>query len=48
MVIDDHEIIRSGIRKLIADSEIQLIAESNSGENVLAGISQYLYANMVG
>ncbi|MBH57015.1 MAG: DNA-binding response regulator [Planctomycetaceae bacterium] len=41
MVIDDHEIIRSGIRKLIADSEIQLIAESNSGENVLAGISQY-------
>ena len=41
MVIDDHEIIRSGIRKMIAGSEIQLIAESNSGENVLAGISQY-------
>jgi len=41
MVIDDHEIIRSGLRKMIAGSEIQLIAESNSGENVLAGISQY-------
>lgn len=41
MVIDDHEIIRSGIRKMLAGSEIQLIAESNSGENVLAGISQY-------
>lgn len=41
MVIDDHEIIRSGIRKMIAGTEIQLIAESNSGENVLAGISQY-------
>lgn len=41
MVIDDHEIIRSGIRKMIAGSEVQLIAESNSGENVLAGISQY-------
>ncbi len=41
MVIDDHEIIRSGIRKMIAGSEIQLIAESSSGENVLAGISQY-------
>ena len=41
MVIDDHEIIRSGIRKMIAGSEIQLIAESNSGVNVLAGISQY-------
>lgn len=41
LVIDDHEIIRSGIRKMIAGSEIQLIAESNSGENVLAGISQY-------
>tara|TARA_B100000945_G_scaffold307882_1_gene296851 strand:- start:1644 stop:2261 length:618 start_codon:yes stop_codon:yes gene_type:complete len=41
MLIDDHEIIRSGIRKMIAGSEIQLIAESNSGDNVLAGISQY-------
>ena len=41
MVIDDHEIIRSGVRKMIAGSEIQLIAESNSGENVLAGIAQY-------
>ena len=41
MVIDDHEIVRSGIRKMISGSEIQVIAESNSGENVLAGISQY-------
>ena len=41
MVIDDHEIIRSGIRKMIAGSEIQLIAESNSAVNVLTGISQY-------
>ena len=41
MVIDDHEIIRSGVRKMIAGSEIRLIAESNSGENVLAGIAQY-------
>ncbi|MEE2675463.1 MAG: response regulator transcription factor [Planctomycetota bacterium] len=41
MVIDDHEIIRSGIRKMIAGSEIQFIAESNSAVNVLTGISQY-------
>ncbi|MDB4862570.1 MAG: response regulator [Pirellulaceae bacterium] len=41
MVIDDHEIIRSGLRKMIAGSEIQLIAESNSAVNVLTGISQY-------
>ena len=41
IVIDDHEIIRSGIRKMIAGSEIQLIAESNSAVNVLTGISQY-------
>lgn len=41
MMIDDHEIIRSGLRKMIAGSEIQLIAESNSAVNVLTGISQY-------
>ena len=41
LVIDDHEIIRSGLRKMIAGSEIQLIAESNSAVNVLTGISQY-------
>ena len=41
MGIDDHEIIRSGLRKMIAGSEIQLIAESNSAVNVLTGISQY-------
>ena len=41
LVIDDHEIIRSGLRKMIAGSEIQLIAESNSAVNVLTGIAQY-------
>ena len=41
MVIDDHEIVRSGMVRMISGTEIQLIAESNSGENILEGIAQY-------
>ena len=41
MVIDDHEIVRSGMVRMIRGTEIQLIAESNSGENILEGIAQY-------
>ncbi|MEC7565445.1 MAG: response regulator transcription factor [Planctomycetota bacterium] len=41
MVIDDHEIVRSGIMRMIQKTDIQLIAESNSGENILEGIAQY-------
>lgn len=41
MVIDDHEIVRSGMVRMILGTEIQLIAESNSGENILEGIAQY-------
>jgi DNA-binding NarL/FixJ family response regulator len=41
MLIDDHEIVRSGMVRMIRGTEIQLIAESNSGENILEGIAQY-------
>ena len=41
MVIDDHEIVRSGMVRMLRGTEIQLIAESNSGENILEGIAQY-------
>jgi len=41
MVIDDHEVVRSGMVRMIRGTEIQLIAESNSGENILEGIAQY-------
>ncbi|MBT4012536.1 MAG: response regulator transcription factor [Planctomycetaceae bacterium] len=41
MVIDDHEIVRSGMVRMIRGTEIQLIAESNSGENILEGIVQF-------
>ena len=41
MMIDDHEIVRNGIVKMLSGSEIQLIAESNSGENILEGIAAY-------
>ena len=41
MVIDDHEIVRSGMVRMIRGTDIQLIAESNSGENILEGIAQY-------
>ena len=41
MVFDDHEIVRSGMVRMIRNTEIQLIAESNSGENILEGIAQY-------
>ena len=41
MVIDDHDIVRSGVVRMIRGTEIQLIAESNSGENILEGIAQY-------
>ena len=41
IVIDDDELVRRGIVQIIKDSGIQLVAESNSGENILGGISQY-------
>lgn len=35
LVADDHEVVRSGIRSLLADTEIEVIAEAATGETAV-------------
>ena len=34
MVVDDHEIIRAGLREMVANTEIHIVAEASSGDQV--------------
>ena len=34
MIVDDHEIVRAGLRELVANTEIEVVAEASSGDQV--------------
>ena len=34
MIVDDHEIVRAGLRELVTNTEIEVVAESSSGDQV--------------
>jgi DNA-binding NarL/FixJ family response regulator len=35
LIADDHEVVRSGLRSLVADTEIQVVAEATTGNDAL-------------
>jgi DNA-binding NarL/FixJ family response regulator len=39
VIADDHEVVRSGLKNLLADSEFQIVGEAASGEEVVAYVS---------
>ena len=36
MLVDDHALVRMGFRMLLADAEVEVVAEADSGEQVCA------------
>ena len=41
MLVDDHEIVRTGLRMMLgAESDLQIVAEADSGEAALAQIDE--------
>lgn len=40
LIADDHEVVRLGIKSLLVDTEISVIAEATSGEETLAAVRQ--------
>ncbi|MGE3920762.1 MAG: UvrY/SirA/GacA family response regulator transcription factor [Gammaproteobacteria bacterium] len=41
LIVDDHELIRQGIRKILQESnEIHILGEANSGENAVAFVRE--------
>ena len=41
LVVDDHEVVRKGLRSLLADSSIEVVAEAASGEDALKLAKQH-------
>ena len=41
IVIDEDELVRNGIRQMLQDSKLQVVAVSDSGARILAGIEQF-------
>lgn len=42
LIVDDHELIREGLKLSFAGSEVQVIAEAADGEAAFAALSQQL------
>jgi DNA-binding NarL/FixJ family response regulator len=40
IVVDDHEIVRYGMRKLLEDTDIKVVGEASTSEQVLAMLSE--------
>ena len=41
LVADDHEVVRSGLRSLVAGTEIKVVAEAGTGEDALRAAGQH-------
>jgi len=41
LIADDHEVVRSGLRSLLADSDIEVVAEASSGDQAVALARQH-------
>jgi DNA-binding NarL/FixJ family response regulator len=40
LVADDHEVVRQGLRSLLADTEIEVVAEAGTGSEVMEKVNQ--------
>jgi len=40
LIADDHEVVRLGIKSLLADTGIEVVAEAKGGEEAIAGVRQ--------
>jgi DNA-binding NarL/FixJ family response regulator len=40
LVADDHPLIRAGLRSMLAETEFEVVAEANSGEELLRALEQ--------
>jgi DNA-binding NarL/FixJ family response regulator len=38
LIADDHEVVRLGIKSLLADTEIEIVAEASDGEEAIAAV----------
>jgi DNA-binding NarL/FixJ family response regulator len=38
LVVDDHEVVRSGLKSLFAGTDIEIVAEASNGQEALAAI----------
>jgi YesN/AraC family two-component response regulator len=38
LIADDHEVVRLGIKSLLADTEIEIAAEASDGEEAIAAV----------
>ena len=38
MLVDDHALVRMGFRMLLADAQVEVVAEADSGEQACAGL----------
>ena len=41
VIVDDHEMIRLGVRALLADSEVEIVAEAKGGDEAVALVEQF-------
>ncbi|MCE9545203.1 MAG: response regulator transcription factor [Planctomycetia bacterium] len=35
LIVDDHEVVRSGLKSLLADTDIKVVAEANTGDSAV-------------
>ena len=41
LIADDHEVVRLGIKSLLADTDLQVAAEASSGEEAIAAVRKH-------
>ena len=47
LVVDDHELVRSGITRMLADNpDIEVIGEASSGEDAIDSAVSYTHLTM--
>ena len=41
LIADDHEVVRSGLKSLVAGTDIKVVAEASTGEEAIRGVDEH-------
>ena len=41
LIADDHEVVRSGLKSLLAGTDIEVVAEASTGEEAISGVDEH-------
>jgi DNA-binding NarL/FixJ family response regulator len=41
LIADDHEVVRSGLKSLVGDTDIEVVAEASTGEGAISAVDEY-------